>query len=175
MILIRKFVKLCCFMAVFIVFAGCGRDSLTVTNTRDTNVFVLDEELAAKPREGVILGTPLRRDEMIKLEDVINVWGEPVQVYDHENIQTYEYSVNGRRVLKNEDETGLLYIFQVEMGITRDEIIHYMGNPTEGNKPGKTLLYYDIDYRITFRKKTESVNGDMETRELILFKALSEY
>lgn len=110
MILIRKFVKLCCFMAVFIVFAGCGRDSLTVTNTPDTNVFVLDEELAAKPREGVILGTPLRRDEMIKLEDVINVWGEPVQVYDHEDIQTYEYSVNGRRVLKYEDETGLPYI-----------------------------------------------------------------
>lgn len=175
MILMRKFVKLCCFMAVFLVLAGCGRDSLTVTNTPDTNVFVLNEESAAKLREGVISGTPLRRDEMINLEDVINVWGEPVQVYDHEDIQTYEYSVNGRRVLINEDETGLLYIFQVEMGITRDEIIHYMGNPTEGKKTGKTLVYHDTDYRITFRKKSEPVNGDVETWELILFKAPPEY
>lgn len=53
MVFVRKCARLICFMAVFIVLTGCGKDSLKVTNTPDTNVFVLNEESAAKLREGV--------------------------------------------------------------------------------------------------------------------------
>ncbi len=163
------------FMLIIVVLAGCNDDTLEITNTPDTNIFVLTEESASDLRNGIITGTPLRRDLRLELEDVKKVWGEPVQVYDHEDIQTYEYIIKDRKILIDEEETGLLYIFTLEMGITREEILHYMGEPTEGKETGKTLVYHDTDYRIAFRKRNEPKAGDKETWDLIYYHFPKEY
>ncbi|MEH7307587.1 hypothetical protein [Neobacillus drentensis] len=68
----------------------------------------------------------------------------------------------------DEEELKTLYMFHIEIGITREEILQKMGNPTEGKKTGKTLVYQKKDYRITFR------NIDRKTWNLILYKVPKE-
>lgn len=167
----RKMAGLGYLLLVFIILTGCGDDKLEITNKSENNVFVLNGESKVDLEKGIITGTPLRLDNVIGMEDVKKVWGEPEKIYDHEDIQTYQYNIKDRKIMIDEDEMGALYIFQVEVGITREEILHYMGEPKEGKKTGKRLVYHDTDFRIAFEKNDEPQDNDLETWRLIYFES----
>lgn len=167
----KKIARLGCLLLVFIILAGCAGEKLKVTNTPEKNVFVLNEESKADLEKGIITGTPLRLDKVIAIEEVKKEWGEHKEKYDHEDIQTYQYNIKDRKIMIDEDEMGALYIFQVEIGITREEILHYMGEPKGGKKTGKRLVYHDTDFRIAFEKNDDPKDGDVETWWLIYFEA----
>jgi hypothetical protein len=149
---------------LFTLMTACTKD-IPNTNTEKDNVIVLTKETIKGLEEGILIGTPLRLDKEIRLSDVEKVWGKYKEMYDHEDIHTFVYTIKNRRIIIDEDELKTLYLFQVEIGITREEIFQKMGNPTQGKKTGKSLVYQKKDYRITFR------NLDEKTWTLIMFKA----
>lgn len=132
------------------LMTACAKE-IPNTNTAKDNVIVLNKETIEGLENGILVGTPLRLDKRIHLADVEKVWGKYEEMHDHEDIHTYIYTIKNRRIVISEDELKALYIFQVEIGITREEILQKMGSPTEGNKTGKTLVYQKQDYRIIFR------------------------
>jgi hypothetical protein len=149
---------------LFTLMTACTKD-IPNTNTEKDNVIVLTKETIKGLEEGILIGTPLRLDKEIRFSDVEKVWGKYKEMYDHEDIHTFVYTIKNRRIIIDEDELKTLYLFQVEIGITREEIFQKMGNPTQGKKTGKSLVYQKKDYRITFR------NLDEKTWTLIMFKA----
>jgi len=151
-----------CLILLISLMTACAKE-IPNTNSAKDNVIVLNKETIKGLENGILVGTPLRLDKKIYLADVEKVWGKYEEMHDHEDIHTYIYTIKNRRIVIDEEELKTLYIFQVEIGITREEILQKMGSPTEGKKTGKTLVYQKKDYRITFR------NIDNKTWNLILY------
>jgi hypothetical protein len=151
-----------CLILLISLMTACAKE-IPNTNTAKDNVIVLNKETIKGLENGILVGTPLRLDKKIYLADVEKVWGKYEEMHDHEDIHTYIYTIKNRRIVIDEEELKTLYIFQVEIGITREEILQKMGSPTEGKKTGKTLVYQKKEYRITFR------NIDNKTWNLILY------
>jgi hypothetical protein len=149
---------------LFTQMTACTKD-IPNTNTAKDNVLVLNKVTIEGLEQGILIGTPLRLDRKIRLTDVEKVWGKYQEMYDHEDIHTFVYTIKNRRIVIDEDELKTLYLFQVEIGITREEILQKMGNPTQGKKTEKSLVYQKKNYRVTFR------NIDEKTWHLIIFKA----
>lgn len=149
---------------LFVLMTACTKE-IPNTNTAKDNVVVLNKETIKGFEKGILVGTPLRLDKAIRLSVVEKFWGKYQEMYDHEDIHTFVYTIKNRRIIIDEDELKTLYLFQVEIGITREEILQKMGKPTQGKKTGKSLVYQKKDYRITFR------NIDKKTWTLIMFKA----
>ena len=158
----RKRRMLGCLILLISLMTACAKE-IPNTNSAKDNVIVLNKETIKGLENGILVGTPLRLDKKIYLADVEKVWGKYEEMHDHEDIHTYIYTIKNRRIVIDEEELKTLYIFQVEIGITREEILQKMGSPTEGKKTGKTLVYQKKDYRITFR------NIDNKTWNLILY------
>ncbi|MFP5113755.1 hypothetical protein ACSU64_15370 [Bacillaceae bacterium C204] len=158
----RKRRMLGCLILLISLMTACAKE-IPNTNTAKDNVIVLNKETIKGLENGILVGTPLRLDKKIYLADVEKVWGKYEEMHDHEDIHTYIYTIKNRRIVIDEEELKTLYIFQVEIGITREEILQKRGSPTEGKKTGKTLVYQKKDYRITFR------NIDNKTWNLILY------
>ena len=150
------------------LMAACAQE-IPHTNTSKDNVIVLDKETIKGFEKGILVGTPLRLDKKIHLADVEKVWGKYEEMHDHEDIHTYVYTIKNRRVVIDEEELKTLYMFHVEIGITREEILAKMGNPTKGKKTGKTLVYQKKDYRVTFG------SIDDKTWNLILYKVPQDH
>lgn len=151
-----------CLILLISLMTACAKE-IPNTNSAKDNVIVLNKETIKGLENGILVGTPLRLDKKIYLADVEKVWGKYEEMHDHEDIHTYIYTIKNRRIVIDEEELKTLYIFQVEIGITREEILQKMGSPTEGKKTGKTLVYQKKDYRITFR------NINNKTWDLILY------
>lgn len=147
------------FLIYLSLISGCNKN----IHTAEDNIVFLNKETIQDLENGIIRGTPLRLDRPITLKDVEQVWGKPIETYDHEDIQTYMFKVKNKRVIIDEDELKNLYIFQIEMKISREEIFNKMGEPTDGKKTGKTLVYEKENYHIAFRKMDET------TWSLIIF------
>lgn len=149
---------------IFLIFlsltSGCNKN----IHTSEDNIVFLNKETIQDLEKGIIRGTPLRLDRRITLKDVEQVWGKPVETYDHEDIQTYLFKIKNKRVIIDEDELKTLYLFQIEMKISREEIFNKMGEPTDGKKAGKTLVYEKENYHIAFQKMDET------TWSLIIFR-----
>lgn len=141
------------------LISGCNKN----IHTAEDNIIFLNKETIQDLERGAIKGTPLRLDLPITLNDVEQVWGKPIETYDHEDIQTYLFKIKNKRVIIDEDELKTLYIFQIEMRISREEIFNKMGEPTDGKKTGKTLVYEKGNYHIAFRKMDDA------TWNLIIF------
>lgn len=146
------------------LMTACAKE-IPNTNTAKDNVAVLNNETIQGMEKGILVGTPLRLDKKIRLADIEKVWGKYEEMHDHEDIHTYVYTIKNRRIVIDEEELKTLYLFHIEIGITREELLAKMGTPTEGKKTGKSLVYQKNDYRITFRYI------DDKTWDLILFKA----
>ncbi|MBV7504113.1 hypothetical protein KW850_02395 [Bacillus sp. sid0103] len=122
------------------LMTACAKE-IPNTNTEKDNVIVLNKETIIGLEKGILVGTPLRLDKKIRLADVEKVWGKYEEMHDHEDIHTYVYTIKNRQVVMDEEELKTLYMFHIEIGITREEILQKMGNPTEGKETGKTLVY----------------------------------
>ncbi|MEH7076633.1 hypothetical protein [Neobacillus drentensis] len=164
----KKWSMLGWWILVVLFLNACARE-IPNTNTEKDNVVVLNKETVKGLEKGILKGTPLRLDQKIHLADVEKVWGKYEEMQDHEDIHTYIYTKKNRRVVIDEEELKTLYLFQVEVGITREEILQKMGNPTEGKQTGEKLVYQKRDYRITFR------NIDEKTWNLIMYKVPQDH
>lgn len=136
---------------LFAFLIGCTNDKETEKN----NLFDLNDETIAALKNGTLMGTPLIIDKTLILDEVKEVWGEPDEHFDHEDIQTYVYTVENQRFTLSEDELGSIYIVGVELTTTKDEIVKSMGKPNE--QSGKVLSYREVDYLITFEKVRDGV------------------
>lgn len=136
---------------LFAFLIGCTNEQETEKN----NLIDLDDETIAALKKGTLIGTPLILDKTLILDDVKDVWGEPDEHYDHEDIQSYVYTVENQRFTLSEDELGSIYIVGVELTTTKDEIVKSMGKPSE--QSGKILSYREVEYLITFEKVRDEV------------------
>jgi hypothetical protein len=113
------------------------------------SVFNLDAETIKNLEKGIIKGTPLRLDK--DMSDVERIWGKPNEHFDHEDIQTYEYTIKNQKFIIDEDEMKEIYTISVELDYSKDEILEIMGKPTE---PGNIFIYeFDNKWRLILRKK----------------------
>lgn len=80
------------FILLFALMTACAKE-IPNTNTANDNVIVLTKETIKGFEKGILIGTPLRLDKEIRLSDVEKVWGKYKEMYDHEDIHTFVYSI----------------------------------------------------------------------------------
>jgi hypothetical protein len=138
-------------VSVLFFVGGCNSQK-PVENIDRHGVINLNEETIKELEKGILLGTPIRFDQEITMKDIEEVWGKPDEHFDYEDIQTYVYIKNGQKFLIDEDEMKSIYMVQVELDYTKDEILSLMGTPTH---PGNIFQYEKGDYLIQFEKYDE--------------------
>ncbi|MDH2364060.1 hypothetical protein [Priestia megaterium] len=140
-------------IAVLLFISGCSTQVPKETNKVEDisrhSVFNLDAETIKDLEKGIIKGTPLRLDNDTKMSDVERTWGRPNKHFDHEDIQTYRYTIKNQNFIIDEDEMKEIYTIQVELDYSKDEILEIMGKPTQ---PGNILIYEKGNYIIQFEK-----------------------
>jgi len=140
-------------IAVLLFISGCStqvtKEKNKVGDISRHSVFNLDAETIKNLEKGIIKGTPLRLDNDIKMSDVERIWGKPNEHFDHEDIQTYGYTIENQNFIIDEDEMKEIYTIQVELDYSKDEILEIMGKPT---KPGNIFIYEKENYIIQFEK-----------------------
>ena len=140
-------------IAILLVISGCStqvpKEENKVGDISRHSVFNLDAETIKSLEKGIIKGTPLRLDNDIKMSDVERIWGKPNEHFDHEDIQTYGYTIENQNFIINEDEMKEIYSIQVELDYSKAEILEMMGKPT---KPGNIFIYEKENYIIQFEK-----------------------
>jgi hypothetical protein len=139
-------------IAVLLFISGCStqvpKEKNKVENISRHSVFNLDAETIKNLEKGIIKGTPLRLDNDTKMSDVERIWGKPNEHFDHEDNQTYGYTIKNQHFIINE-EMKEIYSIQVELDYSKDEILEIMGKPTE---PGNIFIYEKENYSIQFEK-----------------------
>ena len=139
-------------IAVLLFISGCNtqvsKEKNKVGDISRHSVFNLDAETIKNLEKGIIKGTPLRLDNDTKMSDVGRVWGKPNEHFDHEDNQTYGYTIENQHFIINE-EMKEIYSIQVELDYSKDEILEIMGKPTE---PGNIFIYEKENYSIQFEK-----------------------
>lgn len=149
-----KIVKLLIILtAVLLFISGCStqvaKEKNKVEDISRHSVFNLDAETIKDLEKGIIKGTPLRLDNNTKMNDVERIWGKPNEHFDNEDIQTYRYTIENQNFIIDEDEMNEIYIIQVELEYSKDEILEIMGKPTES---GNIFIYEKENYIIQFEK-----------------------
>ncbi|MBV6737967.1 MULTISPECIES: hypothetical protein [Priestia] len=139
--------------AVLLFISSCStqvaKEKNKVEDISRHSVFNLDAETIKDLEKGIIKGTPLRLDNDTKISDVERIWGKPNEHFDNEDIQTYRYTIKNQNFIIDEDEMNEIYIIQVELEYSKDEILEIMGKPTE---PGNIFIYEKENYIIQFEK-----------------------
>lgn len=139
--------------AVLLFISGCStqvaKEKNKVEDISRHSVFNLDAETIKDLEKGIIKGTPLRLDNDTKMNDVERIWGKPNEHFDNEDIQTYRYTIENQNFIIDEDEMNEIYIIQVELEYSKDEILEIMGKPTES---GNIFIYEKENYIIQFEK-----------------------
>jgi hypothetical protein len=146
-------------MIALLFVAGCSpkvpnkeKEEKKVENISRHSVFNLDGETIKNLKKGVLKGTPLRLDKKIKMSDIEKAWGKPTEHFDHEDIQTYVYTIENQKFVISEDEMKEIYSIHVELEYSKNEILNIMGTPT---KPGNIFIYEKENYIIQFEKFNE--------------------
>lgn len=139
--------------AVLLFISSCStqvaKEKNKVEDISRHSVFNLDAETIKDLEKGIIKGTPLRLDNDTKISDVERIWGKPNEHFDNEDIQTYRYTIKNQNFIIDEDEMNEIYIIQVELEYSKDEILEIMGKPKE---PGNIFIYEKENYIIQFEK-----------------------
>lgn len=139
--------------AVLLFISSCStqvaKEKNKVEDISRHSVFNLDAETIKDLEKGIIKRTPLRLDNDTKISDVERIWGKPNEHFDNEDIQTYRYTIKNQNFIIDEDEMNKIYIIQVELEYSKDEILEIMGKPTE---PGNIFIYEKENYIIQFEK-----------------------
>jgi outer membrane protein assembly factor BamE (lipoprotein component of BamABCDE complex) len=139
--------------AVLLFISSCStqvaKEKNKVEDISRHSVFNLDAETIKDLEKGIIKGTPLRLDNDTKMSDVERIWGQPNEHFDNEDIQTYRYTIENQNFIIDEDEMNEIYIIQVELEYSKDEILEIMGKPTQ---PGNIFIYEKENYIIQFEK-----------------------
>ncbi|RAS83135.1 hypothetical protein [Priestia endophytica] len=140
-------------IAVLLFISGCStqvpKEKNKVGDISRHSVFNLDAETIKNLEKGIIKGTPLRLDNDSKMSDVERIWGKPNKHFDHEDNQTYGYTIENQHFIINE-EMKEIYSIQVELDYSKDEILEIMGKPT--TKAGNIFIYEKENYSIQFEK-----------------------
>ncbi|RPJ98026.1 hypothetical protein [Priestia endophytica] len=140
-------------IAVLLFISGCStqvsKEKNKVGDISRHSVFNLDAETIKNLEKGIIKGTPLRLDNDSKMSDVERIWGKPNEHFDHEDNQTYGYTIENQHFIINE-EMQEIYSIQVELDYSKDEILEIMGKPT--TKAGNIFIYEKGNYSIQFEK-----------------------
>lgn len=138
-------------IAVLLFISGCSmqvsKEKNKVGDISRHSIFNLDDETIKNLEKGIIKGTPLRLDN--DMSDVERIWGKPNEHFDHEDIQTYEYTIKNQKFIIDEDEMKEIYTISVELDYSKDEILEIMGKTTE---PGNIFIYEKENYHIQFEK-----------------------
>ncbi|MFS0907436.1 hypothetical protein AB3N02_31175 [Priestia aryabhattai] len=139
-------------ITVLLFISGCStqvsKEKNKVGDISRHSVFNLDAQTIKNLEKGIIKGTPLRLDNDSKMSDVERIWGKPNEHFDHEDNQTYGYTIENQHFIINE-EMKEIYSIQVELDYSKDEILEIMGKPTE---PGNMFIYEKENYSIQFEK-----------------------
>jgi hypothetical protein len=140
-------------ITVLLFISGCStqvpKEKNKVGDISRHSVFNLDAETIKNLEKGIIKGTPLRLDNDSKMSDVERIWGKPNEHFDHEDNQTYGYTIENQHFIINE-EMKEIYSIQVELDYSKDEILEIMGKPT--TKAGNIFIYEKGNYSIQFEK-----------------------
>lgn len=139
-------------LLIILLFFATGCQEEEARELPKHGVFNLDKDTIKELNNGVIKGTPLQLDKELRMNDIIEVWGEPQEHHDYEDIQRYVYEIKNQRFVINEDEMKEIYSIDIEMDYTKKEIMKAMGKPT---MDGNIFIYEKEDIVIQFEKFDE--------------------